>query len=65
MRPIPKAGRLTEMREPGFYWVRKRRLARWVVAEWDDGAWWVPGFDRDYDDDDMEQIGPRIQPPGE
>lgn len=51
------------MREPGFYWVRYE--GKWEPAEWDGSRWWLINMDCPWTDAVMDQIGPRITPPGE
>lgn len=54
------------MREPGFYWVRRRKY--WLPAEWLEnlGIWLVLGLiESEWKDEDFDEIGPRIHPPVE
>lgn len=46
----------TTMRKNGFYWVKYN--SNWIVAEWDDDSWALPGaiFSPDLKDSNFELI---------
>jgi hypothetical protein len=49
-------------REPGWYWVK---FGIWLIMEWKDGWFWGIGEVGSYADNEVDEIGPRILPPGE
>lgn len=54
------------MREPGYYWVRRRNYERLgtFVAEWSiGGVWFFAGQLYDYTDSEIEVVGERLMPP--
>jgi len=59
-------------RKPGLYWVKpKSKETYWVVAEWltpdslgPPRSWWYfPGDEEGYYDEDLDCIGPKVEPP--
>ena len=47
------------MRENGYYWVKT--FGEWTVAEWKDGYWWVCGNDCEYREDEIGEIGEKVE----
>lgn len=43
--------------EDGFYWVRRRLW--WIVAEYEYGAFWLSGDQREYAEKWFDEIDPR------
>jgi hypothetical protein len=49
------------MRPEGFYWIRIG--PKWNIATWARGEWTMCGTY--WADDDVAEVGPRIEPPAE
>jgi hypothetical protein len=50
-------------RPDGAFWVRFRDETEYEIAMWERGQWWVPGMEQGFDDQQLAEIGPRIEPP--
>lgn len=40
---MPDAAQTVELREAGFYWIRRAHAGgaeEWTVARWEHGCWW-------------------------
>jgi hypothetical protein len=56
------------MTEPGYYWVKTQYLTRggeWEPAEFDGSYWYGFGDCNFCNPDDIDQVGPRLEPPKE
>jgi hypothetical protein len=42
------------MRTDGYYWVKWK--TKWIVAEYQDGLWFLSGLTVDFDDSDFAEI---------
>jgi hypothetical protein len=54
----------TEVREPGFYWVRLPLRGNVEVCRWmQTGGWLLAGWDGEYSDSEVTVLSERLVPP--
>lgn len=50
-------------RADGYYWLRLQGEKRWQVGEWRNELWEIVGWEGPVYEDEVTEVGPRLEPP--
>lgn len=52
------------MRDPGYYWLKHNTFKDakpWMIGEWHNGYWWIPGYEYPFEDFHFLEIGYKVE----